>query len=218
MTYTLTLNPLIFVQFAAVAQTAIMAIIVAAPKDAKPLSRQAAATLDFFKVFGYCAASVFAVLFVDTGIAWLAGAWGYADWKYQLPSALLLVVVGVEYLVAGLLKRGSWVSVAYIAGIAATLLLFLHGWVPSFVVMGPTLEGVLPVILGALVGAGALVAGIEAGRLGRLHERKWRGTWDVSPVVDRIFNKWTNLVIWILAVAQGILIFSGYSLLTFWVP
>jgi hypothetical protein len=218
MISTLTMNPLIVVQFCAVAQTAIMAILVAVPKDSKPPSKRAATTLEFFERFGYCALGVLAVLFLDTGIAWLVGAWGYADWRYQIPSAILLVVTGVEYVIAGLLKRGSWISLAYLAGSAVTMLLFLHWYAAADVVMGPKLEGGLPIVIGALVGAGVLVAGVETARTTRLEGRKGRLSWDISPVMDRVFNRWTNLVIWVLAVVQGILLFSGYSLLTFWVP
>ncbi len=217
MLYTLTLNPLIAIQICAAAQTAVMAILVSVPRQAKPPSNRAATTLEFFKRFAYCALGVLAVLFLDTGIAWLTGAWGYADWTYQLPSAVILAFVGVEYLLAGLLKRGSWISLAYIAGIAVTMLLFLHWYAAGDVVMGPKLEGGLPIVLGALVGAGLLVAGAETARAARQEGRKGRLSWDVSPAMNRIYNRWTNLVIWALAVVQGILLFSGYSLLTFWV-
>ncbi len=218
MIYTLTMNPLIVIQFCAVAQTAIMAILVSVSKQEKTPSKRAATLFEFFERFGYSALGVLAVLFLDTGIAWLLGAWGYADWRYQLPSAVLLVVTGIEYVFAGLLKRGSWISIAYIAGIAATMLLFLHWWAARDVVMGPKLEGGLPIVIGALVGAGLLVAGIETARTTRQEGRKGRLSWDISPVMDRVFNRWANLVIWVLAVAQGILLFCGYSLLTFWVP
>ncbi len=211
------MNPLIVIQFCAVAQTAIMAIIVSASKQAKPPSKKAATSLEFFERFGYSALGVLAVLFLDTGIAWLSGAWGYSDWRYQLPSAVLLVVAGVEYVFAGLLKRCSWISLAYLAGCALTMLLFLHWWAANDVVMGPKLEGGLPIVIGALVGAGLLVAGIETARTRRQEGRKGRISWDISPVMDKVFNRWTNLVIWVLAVVQGILLFCGYSLLTFWV-
>ncbi|MBN2151637.1 MAG: hypothetical protein JW839_09340 [Candidatus Lokiarchaeota archaeon] len=218
MAYTLTLNPLIVVQFAAVAQTVIMAILVSVPRQSKPPSKRAAGALDFFRVFGYCGLAVLSVLFLDTGVAWLAGAWGYADWRYQLPSAVLLVVIGVEYAVAGLLKRCSWVSLAYIVVVAAILLLFIHVFVSAEVLMGNLLENGLPIVLGALVGAGVLVAGLETALATRQEGRKGRLTWDISHVMNRVFNRWTNLVIWALVVVQGILLFSGYSLLTFWMP
>ncbi|MEX2680758.1 MAG: hypothetical protein Q6373_004110 [Candidatus Sigynarchaeota archaeon] len=220
MLHTLTLNPLIAIQICAVAQTAVMAVLVTARKQAKPTSKRSASMIEFLERFGYCTLGVLAVVFLDTGIAWLAGAWGYADWRYQLPSAVLLVVAGAEYILAGLLKRGSWVSLLFLAGAALTIALFLHVYVAAEVVMGPLLEGGLPVVLGVLVGAGLLVAGVETARAA-LHEgreRKARLSWDISPVMDKVFNRWTNLVIWALAVVHGILLFSGYSLLTFWVP
>lgn len=214
MTSTLTLNPLIVVELAAVAQTVVMAFLITIPRGMKFPTRQIAATIEFLKIFGYCTAAVFAVLFLDAGVAWLIGTWGYTDWRYQLPSALLLVVIGVEYIVAGLLKRGNWISIVYVACVAAALLVVFHVLLPGDPVMGQTLENGLPALLGILVGGGVLVAGIEAWRVARRPDRKWRGSWDASPVVDRVFTKWTNLVLWALAVAHGILIFSGYSLLT----
>nr|MDO8088537.1 hypothetical protein [Candidatus Sigynarchaeum springense] len=214
---TLTINPLIAIQLVAVVQTGVMAILVSTRKHTSNMTKRAGTALEFFERFGYCALGVFAVLFIDAGVGWLAGAWGYADWRYQLPSALLLVVAGTAYLLAGLLKRGSWITLVYLAAVTTTLLLFLHAWVAAEVVMGVLLETGLPIVLGVLAGAGLLVAGVETALATRQEGRKGRFTWDISPVMDRVFNRWTNLVIWALAVVQGILLFSGYSLLTFWV-
>jgi hypothetical protein len=221
MTITLTLNPLIMIQICAVAQTFITAVLAIVPKDGKPPSEKAAVALVFFKTFGFSAAGVLGVLFLDTGIAWLAGTWGFSDWRFQLPSAVLLVVAGGQYIVAGLLKRGTWVSIAYLASVVVTMLLFMHWWVPTFVVMGSILEGGLPVVLGILIGLGAPVAAFQAFQVNQkshLVTREQKLAWDVETRLAPFCNRWSNLVIWVLVVIQGILIFSGYSLLTFWVP
>ncbi|MHA1794044.1 MAG: hypothetical protein ACTSVI_15485, partial [Promethearchaeota archaeon] len=41
--------------------------------------------------------------------------------------------------------------------------------------------------------------------------------WDIGKALKRIFNRKINVIMWVITFIQCVLVFNGYSILTFWV-
>ncbi len=166
----------------------------------------------FLEDFGAGIFLLFGVLLLDIAILWGLGAWTYADWRFQLPSVILLAVLGVQYILRPLrIKHHRW-RFLFTGITVAILVIFLHCIISGLAIMGVLLETYLPVLLGALVVA-ALVIGLVHAVLGR--KRSGQDSKEVisnvTPRIARIFTPPVNIILWVLAVGQCIFVFLGYS-------
>ncbi|MHA1730308.1 MAG: hypothetical protein ACTSU5_00100 [Promethearchaeota archaeon] len=218
--YTLALNPYIGLELALVLQTAYLAFLVAFPEGYEPKSprfkllfRLARGLLGVFP-------AVFGVLFVDIAVTWLLGAWTFVDWPFQLPSVVLLLLLGIQYCAITMFRRGNPFDVAYAVAAVAAFVTFIHWWVPRFAVMGPQMEGGLPVVLGALVGGYVAVALLKVATLENPFRdgegARLKYWWDARDFTRKVFSRRVNAVLWLFALVQGMLLYGGYSLLAFW--
>lgn len=225
----LVLNPFVAVHLAALVQTVLVACLLVVPDGYMPAHEGQRRALAIGRWVGSGLLVLFGVLILDAALPWLAGAWTRTDWRYQVPGVLLLLFLGVEYVVVGVFRRGALVDLVYLAGAAVALPVFVHGVVSREAVMGPHMEGGLPVLLAVLVAGVLAIAGLKvawASRPAAKSKRgdkpvdetlpKWLGGyWDASGALRRVFNRPANYIAWLLVTAQSMLSFFGYSLLSF---
>ncbi len=213
----LALNPFLGAAIAAVLQTGVLVGYILNVPDrfhrAQGAERARTKFLwHFLEDFGAGIFLLFGVVLLDISILWCLGAWTYADWRYQLPSVILLGVLGVQYLLRPLrIKHHRW-RFLFTGITVAILVIFLHGIISGLAIMGVLLETYLPVLLGALVVA-ALVIGLVHAILGR--KRSGQDSKEVIsnviPMIARIFTPAVNIILWVLVVGQCIFVFLGYS-------
>jgi len=157
------------------------------------------------------------------------GSWTYNDWKFQLPSVIIILIIGIEFELLTLFPKGNLIDILYFIISTLVIVLFIHWWVPMEPVMGPGLETYLPIILGALVLAYILKDGIKYGvqkknlRVKGLSEnipenninqigKNWLNLWDAAEKFEKFFNFKFNLICWVIATLQSLLILNGFSL------
>ena len=97
-----TFLPLVTLLFAAIFQMAMVIGFVLAPDDYTTDKRGKNAAYNIFMQLGFGTFFLFGVFFIDTAVFWLLGQYTYADWMFELPAVILLLIVGVQYLV------GAW--------------------------------------------------------------------------------------------------------------
>ncbi|MHA1791253.1 MAG: hypothetical protein ACTSVI_01330, partial [Promethearchaeota archaeon] len=151
MIQTLTLNPMIGIILAALAQSFIVAMFVFVPEGFLPNNKGKIISYEIFKYFGSGVMVIFGLIFLDMAIPWLLGAWSLADWRFQLPNALILLFLGLEYVLIGVLKKGNLFDIAWFGSLVITYLVFIHWWVSLGAVMGTKMKHDLPVIAGVFI-------------------------------------------------------------------
>ncbi|MHA1683750.1 MAG: hypothetical protein ACTSUE_22620 [Promethearchaeota archaeon] len=219
MIHTLSLNPMVGIHILALVQTIFFAIYATVPKNAQPRRKMGKRTLSFFRHLGIGALSTAGVLFVDMGLMWFFGGWTLADWRFQLPSVILLIIVGLQYILAAALIKGTVIDLGFIAGVATLFIWVIHISLPANDVMGEFIKDMAPYLFGAPIVVYLAIAAIKAYFIERRmesneHKRMARFTWDYGEKIKKFYGRKTNLVLWILAVTQSFLAFFGYSILT----
>ena len=226
---TLSFNPFVGIQIAAILQTLIVAFYIFVKKD--PEQRNPLNIKPYVKSFLkqlvsgiYCFGGIF--LF-DIAFMWIIGGWGWQDWRYQLPSVILLLFMGIEYIwVSMFSEKFNWINLIYVIAVFITYEVIMRWYVPAIEVMSLRLSIVfLPLVLVSigvywLISIARLVYSIVIDR----RDEKIENTeverrsefWQLNPIEKKIFSRWLNIVVWILSVIQAMLVFNGYSLLSFW--
>ncbi|MBD3351854.1 MAG: hypothetical protein GF364_10245 [Candidatus Lokiarchaeota archaeon] len=214
MIYTLTLNPFVGVQLAAVLQLIAMIIWTGEFHKIRIPNKNIEKVFTFFKEFFYNLFGLIGILFIDISISWIIGSWSYADWRFQLPSVLLIFILGIEYTLYCYFQKGSLLKMIYAILASLTLTLFIHWWVPLEPVMGPRIENNILIILGILLAVYAVISIIHVIVNGNNHRKRTflRDYWDITQKLQKIFNIKVNLIIWILVTIQAMLCYFGYSL------
>ncbi|MHA1822176.1 MAG: hypothetical protein ACTSU2_13725 [Promethearchaeota archaeon] len=104
MIHTLSINPFIAIQLAFVIQSFVMFFAVLFPSNFNPEKKISRIVLAFFRYFGFGIATMFGIVLLDASIFWLAGSWTFADWRFQLPSVLLSLYIGLVYTLYPILR------------------------------------------------------------------------------------------------------------------
>jgi len=219
MTTTLIVNPFLGIQICAMLQTVVLGFLVVVPRDYRPPRRGGTIVFELLRSLGIGSLAVFGLFFIDMAVGWFFSGWSLADWRYQLPSVLILAFLGVQYVIVTLFYKGNLVDTFYFITIALTIMLFFHWWIPLDVVfMGRNIEAYLPIILAALIviyvplsiARYIFMKRIASTRFSKLIA-PW---WTISDKMHAIFNRKVNFILWILAVLQSMLTLLGYSLIT----
>jgi hypothetical protein len=213
MIRTFALNPFVGIQIAALLQTLLLAGLILGLDQVKPNGSLGKSLLQglgsgFYTIFG--------LLFLDIAVLWLAGAWTYADWRFQLPSVILILVLGLFYLIKTEFAHGRIINFIVVALISLILGLFLHWWVPRFEVMGLILEQFLGLMVGiflvVLILLNVMIIVLEQrGSQNFMVKRHW----DIEPALKKIYTRKIHIILWLLSVMQAMLTFLGYSLFSF---
>jgi hypothetical protein len=207
-------NPMFLIHLCALMQTGLMVFLILFPDDYAPKVKTRKIPFQIIKGIGLGGLIVFGIIFVDTAVLWLLGSWSMADWRFQLPSVVILLFLGLAYIITPLFKRGSIFDIVYCGVAITSILTFLHWWVPGDDVMSLRLEGGLPILLGILVGLYALIYLLKKQPSIGTPEKEISSLWDIKNQLDHIFNRTTYLIFWLLAVVQSMLAFFGFSILS----
>jgi hypothetical protein len=221
----LTLNPYVGNLLAGFLQTILMVVLILnldRIKIKKTIPKKIFSILKYFCSGIYV---IFGILFLDMAIFWLMGAWTTSDWRYQLPGVLLILFLGLEYVIVPLFRKGNLLDIAYFVGVTTSLLIFIHWWVSQFALMGNILEDNIVIMVGVYIIIYLLIGVIKTLKESKedktdkedKEKSQIRYYWDISKKLDKIFNRKTNTIAWVLVVIQGMLSLYGYSLFTFWV-
>jgi len=213
MIRTLALNPFVGIQIAALPQTLLLVGLIL---GLDMLKSQKSPIIWILQGLAAGLYTIFGLLFLDIGLLWLAGAWTYADWRFQLPSVVLILILGFYYLVRSMFAHGRVVNIAFVICVSVVVGLFLHWWVPQFEVMGVPLESYLVIIIAAFVIA-IIALNIILNVLARRESNSIlvRSLWDIETPLRKVYRPTVHVILWGLAVSQGILTYLGYSLLSF---
>ena len=71
------------------------------------------------------------ILMVDLAVFWLLGQWTYADWRYQLPSVLISLVFGIQYLWGTLIRSLDRYKLLIFSYLLIFTLILLHWYLPA---------------------------------------------------------------------------------------
>lgn len=214
---TLAINPFLGVAIAAVLQTSVLIGYILNVPDrfhrAQVAEKSRTRILwSFLEDAGAGIFVLFGVVFLYISILWCAGAWTYADWRYQLPSVILQGVIGVLYLLRTLRSKQHRWRLVFAAFTAASLVILLQGVISTLAIMGPLLETYLPVLLGALLCVVFIIGAVRAFQ----HSKRLRPDIKAEeirtvPKISKIFSLPVNFTLWVLAVGQTMFLFLGYS-------
>ena len=223
----LSFNPFLGTHLALLFQTIGLIFYILIPKDYLPKNSAAVRLYRLLKSFGLAIFFLFSIMFVDIAVMWLANAWTYADWRFQLPSVIIILVIGVEFLGYILLSRPRVVDLLYFAGSYALYAYYFHAYVSQFEVMSLYIEGKVMYIFGAIILVGIPVIYGRPDKSSNIHmenEKKvhaksgspWkRPLWDLEKYYHKIYQNWVIGLLWLLALLQSILTLNGYSLFFF---
>ncbi len=215
---TFSFNPMIVILICAVLQTVLMAILILIPDNFtyKDKKKSLVFFIGLLEGLGSSALVIFGILFVDTALLWLFGNWSTTDWLFQLPNVIILLFLGLEYIIFTLFRRGNLLDILFCGISVATILVFLHWWVPLDALMADKFKEDFPIMIFALIGVYVLISIIKITieQKKSRTEKEMEHLWDIRKQLSHVFNMKINVVFWILAVVQSMLIFYGYSLLT----
>jgi hypothetical protein len=155
---------------------------------------------------------VLSLLLFDIGLSWIFGAWTYADWRFQLPSVILILLIATNFIGWIVFRKFSVFDLLYVVIASIVLIIFLHIAVPSNPVMGITLEAmIIPVLLVLIVSYIPLYL-IKTKKISINSFKDLVKTVEFDIRKKILFSPLVNFLVWILATAQTLLILTGYSL------
>ncbi len=216
MVNTFAFNPMFLIHICAFIQTVYMVFLILLPNNFTPETKTKKGVFKIFIGLGEGSSIVFGIIFIDTAILWLFGNWSMADWRFQLPSVIVLLFLGLAYVIVPLFSRGNLLDMIFCGAAVTGVLVFLHWWIPSIAVMGPKMEVGFPIIVSVLIGAYVLVFMFKKPHQQKVEtkENETEFFWDIQKELRYVFNRKVHFIFWILAVVQSMLAFYGYSILT----
>ena len=224
MTRVFTFNPMLVMMICGLIHTAAVAVVACLPPGFKPSRERSLPGYLFARQWALGALSIAGIMFVDAGLGWFWAGWSMADWRFQLPSVLLLLFIGTMY-VAMFLRKASWADVALLLTSATAYAVMIHVWVPAIDLMAFRLMDGLPLFWAATILAHGALAAVKIfafrHRSGRpdpapLSHALFSFAWDKEAIINRIFNRKVIAITWVLATLQFMLVFNGLSLFIWW--
>jgi len=214
MVNTFSFNPMVLIHICALVQTVFVAFQLILPDEFSPEDKSSGLIVNIIKGLGWGTLIVLGLIFLDSALLWLFGNWSMADWLFQLPSVIILLYLGLAYIIVPLFSKGNLLDIIFCGAAVTTVLVFLHWWIPSHAVMGPVLEGGLPILIGVLIGAYVPVFLLK-NKQKEEGIKNWRKNfWDIRKQLHQGFSRTLHFIFWVLAVVQSMLAFYGYSILT----
>ncbi|MBD3351200.1 MAG: hypothetical protein GF364_06915 [Candidatus Lokiarchaeota archaeon] len=69
---------------------------------------------------------LFGVIMFDSALSWILGQWVYTDWRYQLPSVVLGLILGLQFVFDTLLKKPEKLELIFASVLIAGQIYFIH--------------------------------------------------------------------------------------------
>lgn len=211
MIETYTFAPYLMLYFAAIIQTFIVVSFIVAPQNYKAKNKIVEIIHSFFMHLGFTFMFLFGILFIDTALAWLFGQWVYADWRFQLPAVLLILIMGIQYVVGSMFVNPRISTFIYSVVAIIVVLLGIHVYIPSMDLRASVVNFLM--LLFILQGIYLLIWVIDIILDEKTAwEEKNKDLWDVSPQFQNIFTRGFNIIIWIIMLVEVWLKLFGSSL------
>jgi hypothetical protein len=147
------------------------------------------------------------IILLHTSIMYISGQWIYADYAYQLPSVILGIIIGIEYVIGTLFLKPK--KKTLILGIVSilTFIIMIHG----YFAYTPRLKASFGDLIWVWVGC--VVIGILGGIKNYKSDKEvQKPLWDITPSFKKIYSRKINCIIWVIAVIETVLKFFGSSL------
>jgi len=207
-----TFSPYLTLLFATVFQMIMVMGFILAPNDYTTDKRGKNAAYNVFMQVGFGLYFLFGIFFIDTAVFWLIGQWTLADWQFQLPAVILLLIIGVQYVIGAWLINPTKFDLIFF-GISVPLLLILLHIVPGYIITD--IENSLYVTLGVMI-LTVIIYVIIKSKIILPQNATPKYKWNITAGYKRIFNRKYNVVLYIFLAAESILKILGSSLLIDW--
>ncbi|MGV9200367.1 MAG: hypothetical protein ACOC44_00615 [Promethearchaeia archaeon] len=213
MIETYTFAPYLMLYFAAIIQTFIMVSFIVAPQNYEAKNEVVKIVHGFFMHFGFTFMFLFGAVFLDTALAWLFGQWVYADWRFQLPAVIFLLLLGIQYVVGSLFINPRISTFIYSICAIVAILLGIHVYIPSINLRTSVVDFLGLLILLQIIYL--VMWGINT-YLDSKERFSWkqknRALWDISEQFQSIFSRRLNIIIWIIVMVEVWLKLFGSSI------
>jgi hypothetical protein len=198
--------------FAAIIQTFIVVSFVVAPQNYKAENKIVKIIHSFFMHFGFTFMFLFGIIFLDTALAWIFGQWVYADWRFQLPAVLFILVLGIQFVIGSMFINPRISTLLYSIVAIIVILIGIHVYIPSMNLRASVVDFLmwLFILQGIYLAIWAINTVLDEKTD---WEEKNKELWDISPQFQRVFNRGVNLVIWIVMLVEVWLKLFGSSIL-----
>lgn len=195
-------------------QTMLVIAIIWFPKTRDPNDEYHSKYIKAIRGFPMALYLFFGVIFIDVFVSVVLLA-GYSPgaWAQTYPSAILALVLGIEWVTMAVLVSPNVKSLVTAASYVAAYIVYVKIYVPwtrdTWTII-PFL-GVM-----AIVGVAHMILLVIEGILRRISPRIHgdRPLWNIRSRFKRIFNVPVNVVLWAIVTIDTILTFMGYSLIT----
>lgn len=149
------------------------------------------------------------ILMIDLSIFWLFGQWIYDDWQYQLPSVLISLIFGLQYLWGTVFRSMSRYKLIIFGYLAISTIIIIHWYIPQNMPVKQSFEAISFPILSALMlySLFALI-GLKYPKLYHF-EKKLA---EFSKSYDKIFTETYNYICFFIALFEVWAKFRGISL------
>jgi len=146
------------------------------------------------------------------------GVFGYSNIMHWLGIAIVLGVVGVEFLMAAALvapSRKALITLAVMVIVFIYLVEFYYPATGKFIEDDTVIGVVLYTAFAGFICQSimAIIHGIYL--IAKRSTKKDTPLWDISAGFKRVFSLKTNVVLWLLVMADVMLSFKGYGLLSY---
>jgi hypothetical protein len=164
------------------------------------------------KYFGYSGFFLFGTLYLHTGISWLTGQWTYIDWRFQLPSVILIILVGIIHIIGFMLLKPRIFDLIYCIISVGILLILIYIILPIVVdLIIWTIIALATVIILQWIYP-FLRMKIRMSERTWLNKRLWKKSVNLNKKSWMVFN-W---VLWGFLTAESLFKLSGLSLFLWW--
>ncbi|TFF95003.1 MAG: hypothetical protein EU544_03715 [Promethearchaeota archaeon] len=211
MLETYTFSPYLMLYIGAIIQSLMLASWVIAPQNFKTENPKLALIYEFFMKLGFVTTFLFGIVFLDTAIFWLANQWIYADWRFQLPTVILLLILGFQYVFGSFFVNPKLSDLLYGIGAIVAILIYLHFIVPLGRLRTTVVQfvGVLIVLMVVYLLLWGILSYLD--RKSRFSGKN-RELWDITEKAQQIFSRKFNLVLYIIILMEVWLKLFGSSL------
>ncbi len=161
---------------------------------------------------------VFGIYFIDTGIKMILGFFGIENWAFIIPSAIIYLVVGFEYVFRAVFKAPNRYDLKSALTVIFVSLLILEIYLPRSADLMVSIASLLIPILIAWLLFGPLcrfrIRYLE--KMGRTQEltEVYVPVYDIQAKYYKIFTPLTDTILWIWIFLDVVLRFEGFSILT----
>jgi len=204
-----TFSPYLTLFFATLFQLIIVIGFILAPKNYAPTTKIKRIEYNVFMQLGFGLYFLFGVFFIDTAIFWLIGQWTWADWMFQLPAVILLLIIGVQYLIGAWLINPTKFDLIYF-GFSIPLMLFLIHFMTGYIITNLRLA--LGIVLGVII-LMVLFYTVVKSKMTLSERTPPKYKWNYTKQYQKIFNRKYNVILYVFLTAESFCKILGTSLL-----